>query len=98
MKKSIKNAEEQSESSENTDAISTNKTKTKRKQTKTSAFGTSKREGHDATQFYSSNLYSNINVDEKQIIIDNSNLFFLTKSPNIRIFQKFQTILCIFLF
>ncbi len=40
--------------------------------TKTSSFGTSKREGHDATQFYSSNLYQGLDIDEKQEIIDNS--------------------------
>ena len=40
--------------------------------TKTFSFGTSKREGHDATQFYSSNLYQCLDIDEKQEIIDNS--------------------------
>ena len=40
--------------------------------TKTSSFGTSKREGHNATQFYSSNLYQGLDIDEKQEIIDNS--------------------------
>jgi DNA modification methylase len=45
-----------------------------RLKTKTSSFGTSKREGHDATQFYSSNLYNGLKIDENQEIIDHSNL------------------------
>ena len=45
-----------------------------RQKTKTSSFGTSKREGHDATQFYTSNLYAGLRLDEKQEIIDHSNL------------------------
>jgi len=45
-----------------------------RTKTKTSSFGTSKREGHDATQFYSSNLYNGLEIDEKQEIIDKSNM------------------------
>lgn len=44
-----------------------------RKKTKTSSFGTSKREGHDATQFYSSNLYNGLEINEDQEIIDQSN-------------------------
>lgn len=44
-----------------------------RQKTKTSSFGTSKREGHDATQFYSSNLYEGLKLDETQVIIDHSN-------------------------
>lgn len=44
----------------------------KKEKTKTSSFGVSKREGHDATQFYTSNLYKDIAIDENQEIIDNS--------------------------
>ena len=43
-----------------------------RNKTKTSSFGTSKREGHDATQFYSSNLYSGLAINESQERIDDS--------------------------
>jgi site-specific DNA-methyltransferase (adenine-specific) len=43
-----------------------------RNKTKTSSFGTSKREGHDATQFYSSNLYSGLAINENQKRVDNS--------------------------
>lgn len=41
--------------------------------TKTQSFGVSKREGHDATQFYTSRLYEGILQEKKKIkIIDNS--------------------------
>lgn len=40
--------------------------------TKTSDFGVSKREGHDASRFYGSKLYEGIRVDEGSKIIDNS--------------------------
>lgn len=40
--------------------------------TKTSDFGVSKREGHDARQFYSSRLYNGFIINEKKIIIDRS--------------------------
>ena len=43
-----------------------------RKTTKTSSFGTSKREGHDASQFYSSNLYQGLVPADKCEIFDNS--------------------------
>jgi len=43
-----------------------------RSKTKTSSFGTSKREGHDASQFYSSNLYEGITINENQVILDRS--------------------------
>jgi DNA modification methylase len=43
-----------------------------RVKTKTSSFGTSKREGHDATQFYSSNLYTGLEIDKNVEIIDHS--------------------------
>jgi len=43
-----------------------------RQKSKTSSFGSSKREGHDATQFYSSNLYSSFKVNDQQEIIDHS--------------------------
>lgn len=45
----------------------------KRKRTKTKSFGVSKRESHDATQFYSSKLYEGIPKEKKNCnIIDNS--------------------------
>jgi site-specific DNA-methyltransferase (adenine-specific) len=40
--------------------------------TKTSSFGTSKREGHDASQFYSSQLYQGLEIDENKPVIDAS--------------------------
>ncbi len=40
--------------------------------TKTSDFGVSKREGHDASRFYGSKLYDGIQIDEKSKIVDNS--------------------------
>ncbi|MHA1777913.1 MAG: hypothetical protein ACTSWC_14190 [Promethearchaeota archaeon] len=44
----------------------------KRERTKTQSFGGTKREGHDATQFYSSRLYDGIPKEKKCKIIDNS--------------------------
>lgn len=44
-----------------------------RPKTKTSSFGSSKREGHDASQFYSSNLYLGFDICDNQEIIDHSN-------------------------
>jgi site-specific DNA-methyltransferase (adenine-specific) len=46
--------------------------KRSRSRTKTSSFGTSKREGHDASQFYGSNLYQGVLIDEKQFELDRS--------------------------
>ncbi len=40
--------------------------------TKTSDFGVSKREGHDASQFYSSRLYDGFIINEKKKVIDRS--------------------------
>jgi len=42
------------------------------KGTRTSKFGTSKREGHDSTPFYNSKLYRGIKVDEEKPVVDNS--------------------------
>lgn len=42
------------------------------KGTQTRDFGVSKREGHDATRFYSSRLYDGVKINEKQPIVDNS--------------------------
>lgn len=43
----------------------------KRRGTKTSRFGVSKREGHDSTPFYSSKLYQGLEIDEKLTEIEN---------------------------
>lgn len=45
----------------------------KQKGTKTSSFGTSKRESHDSSQFYESNLFSGLNKPKSVKYIDNSN-------------------------
>ncbi|MHA1818867.1 MAG: hypothetical protein ACTSU2_03190 [Promethearchaeota archaeon] len=42
------------------------------KRSETSSFGVVKREGHDASKFYSSKLYINLKIDDKKEIIDNS--------------------------
>ena len=46
--------------------------KTRRKGTKTSSFGSTKRENHDSSKFYSSNLYKDINKPQNVKYIDNS--------------------------
>ncbi|MGQ9722552.1 MAG: DNA-methyltransferase [Candidatus Jordarchaeum sp.] len=43
----------------------------KRKGTRTSRFGVSKREGHDSTPFYNSRLYQSLKVDEKKPEVEN---------------------------
>ena len=43
-----------------------------KKGTETSKFGVSKRESHDSSKFYSSNLYQGLEVNDEQKIIDNS--------------------------
>ncbi len=43
-----------------------------KKGTKTSAFGVSKREGHDSSQFYNSKLYDGLRIEENLEIVDNS--------------------------
>ncbi|MDI6848101.1 MAG: site-specific DNA-methyltransferase [Candidatus Bathyarchaeia archaeon] len=44
----------------------------RRKGTRTSRFGVSKREGHDSTPFYSSKLYRGLEVDEEKGEIENT--------------------------
>ena len=44
------------------------------KKSKTSSFGVSKRESHDASQFYNSKLYQNLPKPRKTAYIDNSSL------------------------
>jgi site-specific DNA-methyltransferase (adenine-specific) len=44
----------------------------KRKRTKTSTFGVSKREGHDSSPFYNRKMYEAININEKIPEIENS--------------------------
>jgi len=44
------------------------------KKSKTSSFGVSKRESHDASQFYNSKLYQNLPRPRKTAYIDNSKL------------------------
>jgi site-specific DNA-methyltransferase (adenine-specific) len=44
----------------------------KQKGTKTSSFGTTKREGHDSSQFYNSELYKHLPKPQKVEYIDNS--------------------------
>ncbi len=46
--------------------------KEKRKRTKTSAFGSPGREGHDSTPFYDSKLYESLPTEEKGEYIENS--------------------------
>lgn len=41
--------------------------------TRTSDFGVSKRESHDASKFYESKLYEGISIDEDQHVVDKSN-------------------------
>ncbi|WP_457559413.1 hypothetical protein [Candidatus Harpocratesius sp.] len=56
-------------------------------QTKTQSFGVSKREGHDATQFYSSRLYEGIPQEKNKCkIVDNSDKI------NIELFNKIYEI------
>ena len=43
-----------------------------RKSTKTSSFGVSKRESHDSSSFYGSNLYKNLPKPQDVKYIDNS--------------------------
>ncbi len=43
-----------------------------RKKSKTSSFGVSKRESHDASQFYNSKLYQSLPRPRKTAYIDNS--------------------------
>ena len=49
-----------------------NKKETPKKGTKTSSFGVSKRESHDSSLFYNSNLYKGLNKLQKVKYIDNS--------------------------
>lgn len=49
----------------------TRETKIKKRDTRTSSFGTSKRESHDSTRFYSSRLYHKVSVDEKTPEVEN---------------------------
>ena len=49
-----------------------NKKETRKKGTKTSSFGVSKRESHDSSLFYNSNLYKGLNKLQKVKYIDNS--------------------------
>ena len=51
-----------------------NKNELSKKGSKTSSFGVSKRECHDSTKFYNSNLYKDIIKPRKVEYIDNSNL------------------------
>ena len=44
----------------------------KKKSSKTSKFGVSKRESHDSSTFYNSNLYKNVEINEKEPEIENS--------------------------
>lgn len=50
-----------------------NKKEFLKKSTKTSSFGSSKREGHNSSQFYDTNLYKNLLKPQKVEYIDNSN-------------------------
>ena len=45
--------------------------KEKRKRTKTSSFGSSGREGHDSTPFYTSKLYEVLPTEEKGDFLEN---------------------------
>ncbi len=45
-----------------------------RKKSKTSSFGVSKRESHDASQFYNSKLYQTLPKLREIVYVDNSNL------------------------
>lgn len=49
-----------------------NKKETPKKGTKTSSFGVSKRESHDSSLFYNSNLYKGLNKLQKVKYVDNS--------------------------
>jgi site-specific DNA-methyltransferase (adenine-specific) len=51
-----------------------NKKESSKKRTKTSSFGSSKREGHDSSQFYDTELYKNLHKPQKEEYIDNSRL------------------------
>ena len=51
----------------------------KKRGTKTSSFGVSKRESHDSTRFYNGKLYQNNNIDEKQSEEKNPNGTILDK-------------------
>ena len=44
----------------------------KKKSSKTSKFGVSKRETHDSSIFYNSNLYKNLEINEKESEVENS--------------------------
>ncbi|MBA7572614.1 hypothetical protein ES708_14397 [subsurface metagenome] len=50
-----------------------NKKKTSRKSSKTSSFGVTKRESHDSSHFYNSNVYRGIVKPISVDYIDNSN-------------------------
>ena len=50
------------------------KKETSKKGTKTSSFGVSKRESHDSSQFYNSNLYKSLVKPKDVKYVDNSNL------------------------
>ncbi len=50
------------------------KKETSKKGTKTSSFGVSKRESHDSSQFYNSNLYKSLIKPKDVKYVDNSNL------------------------
>lgn len=45
--------------------------RTRKKGTKTSSFGTSKRESHDSTPFYSSKLYQDLEMEKKTAEVEN---------------------------
>ncbi|MHA1659556.1 MAG: site-specific DNA-methyltransferase, partial [Promethearchaeota archaeon] len=48
-----------------------NNRESSKKGTKTSSFGVSKRESHDSSQFYNSNLYKNLKKLQKVKYLDN---------------------------
>ena len=53
-------------------SVSLRESRLQKRGTRTSKFGTTKRESHDSSPFYSGRLYQDLKVDEKSVEVENA--------------------------